>query len=198
MIEVSTWTGTLVAAIAMIACKGNPEPARVPANSAPSKPTPTATMSAPVERNEWVVAKATSTSGKQFAVTYRLAVPAGINPPDYGSCVTVRCPYADRGDGTGFPTSEQLNLRQDFEEGLESSSAILLMSWTGGGAREMVFQVKSSDEFLAAVPVAARKVGLICSSNVEVDRDWSGWRAVAGKGAAHAPSIGRRASAGSD
>jgi len=75
-------------------------------------------------------------SGNRLIINFRSSVPAGMTPSDLGSRVTVRCPYPDRGDGTGFPTNEQLNQRQDFEERLESSSAILLMSKTGDGARE--------------------------------------------------------------
>ncbi len=180
-------TACLVAAIAMIACKGKSEPTQLPANLAPSKPTATETIRAPADRKEWMVAKGISTSGKQIIVNFRSAVPAGIAPSDYGSRVTLRCPYPDRGDGTEFPTTEQLNLRQDFEEGLESSSAILLMSRTGEGARAMMFQVKAADEFLAAVPRAAMKVGLECSSDVEVDRDWSVWREMVENAAAHPP-----------
>ncbi len=113
---------------------------------------------------------------------FRSAVPAGITPSDLGSRVTVRCPYPDRGDGTGFPTKEKLNLRQDFEERLESPSAILLMSKTGDGAREMIFQVKRSDELIGAIPRAAKEVGLECSSEVAADSDWSLWRGTVENG----------------
>ena len=169
-------TAVLVAAIALIACKGKSDPVPAPSKPDPIKPTPTETTGAPAQRKEWSVADVTLMSGRRLIVNFRSAVPAGITPSDLGSRVTVRCPYPDRGDGTGFPTKEQLNQRQDFEERLESSSAILLMSKTGDGAREMIFQVRRSDEFIAVVPRAATKFGFECSSEVAPDGDWSLWR----------------------
>jgi hypothetical protein len=50
------------------------------------------------------------------------------------------------------------------------------MSKTGDGAREMIFQVKLSDELIAVIPRAAKELGLECSSEVAADHDWSLWR----------------------
>lgn len=169
-------TALFVAAVALIACKDKSDPAPAPANVDRTNPTPAETPGAAVEGKEWSVANVTLVSGKQMIVNFRSIQPAGMIPSELGSRVTVRCPYPDRGDGTGFPTKEQLNQRQDFEERLESPSAILLMSKTGEGAREMVFQVKRSDEFIAVLPRAAKEVGLECSTEVAADSDWSLWR----------------------
>ena len=164
-----------VAAIALIACKDKSDPAPA-AKSDRSNPTTTETTGAAVEGKEWSVANITLMSGKRQIVNFRSIAPAGIKRSELGSRVTVRCPYPDRGDGTGFPTKEQLNQRQDFEERLESPSAILLMSKTGDDAREMIFQVKRSDEFIAGVPRAAKEASLECSTEVAADSDWSLWR----------------------
>jgi Family of unknown function (DUF695) len=182
-------TVSLVAAIALIACKGKSDPAPASTKPDPPKPTPTAAPG-----KDWSVAAVTLTSGKRIIVNFRTTVPAGITPSDLGSRVTVRCPYPDRGDGTDFPTKEQLNQRQDLEERLESPSAIRLMSKTGDGARETVFQVKRSDELVAIVPRAAKEAGLECSTEVAADSDWTLWRGTIeelGKQAARLPTIDR-------
>lgn len=78
----------------------------------------------------------------------------------------------------GFPTKELLNQLQQFEIQLESPTAIRLMSRTGEGTREAVFQVKNKGEFTKLVPAKAKNMAAECAVESEDDPTWSLWEST--------------------
>lgn len=125
---------------------------------------------------EWAIAEVMAANGKPLIVNIRTLVPNGAIPSTLATRVAVRCPYPDRGDGAGMPTSDRLPALRELEQRLASASSIRLMSKTGDGVREAIFQVTSGDTFRALITRVAAEVGLDCSIQLAPDPTWSLWR----------------------
>src|SRR4051812_24029041 len=95
---------------------------------------------------DWSVAKVELTSGKVLVVNFRAIEPPGVERSAFRTRVMVRLPYPDRGDG--LPSSEHLARLQGRELELESPTSLRLISKTGEGRREALFQVADQDNFL--------------------------------------------------
>jgi hypothetical protein len=127
------------------------------------------------EPRDWMVAEVELQSGKQLIVSLRTRIPEGVVPATFEHRVSVRCPYPDRGDGSGLPTTEQLHALKSLETAL-GAVAQHVMSKTGDGARESVFQVENAKDFRALVATTARELGVDCTYDVVADPSWQLWR----------------------
>jgi hypothetical protein len=127
---------------------------------------------------EFALAKVTLTSGKTLVVNYRLAAPAKVNRAAFSWRSSVRCQFQDRGDESGLPSVESLRSLQSLEAKLESPGAIRLMTKTGEGARETVYQVKDHQAFEAALPDLAKAAALECTVSTSQDLKWAQWEAA--------------------
>jgi hypothetical protein len=128
-------------------------------------------------QRDWSVAKVTLKSGNVVFVSLRNVAPAGKRA-SFPSRESVRCVFADRGDSTGLPTKEALAQLQALEVQLESKTAIRLMSKTGDGARESVFQATNSVDFKTALEKQATALGLQCTVEAAADTSWALWDAT--------------------
>jgi hypothetical protein len=126
------------------------------------------------EPRDWIVADVELRSGKNLVVSLRTRVPADVTPAIFEHRVSVRCLYPDRGDGSGLPTSEQLQTLKQFEREL-GSVGVHLMSKTGDGARESVFQVANVNDFRALAGKRATELGIQCGYNTATDPTWHLW-----------------------
>lgn len=128
---------------------------------------------------DWAVSKVTLTSGKQVVVNYRVAEPAKVNRAAFSWRTIVHCPFADRGDGQGLPSAEALRPLQVLEAKLTTPGTIRLMSKTGEGARDTVFQVKDRKAFEALVVEQTKALQLECTATTNQDIKWSMWETAA-------------------
>ena len=132
-------------------------------------------VAAPGEPRDWMVAEVELQSGKNLIVSLRTRIPEDVAPATFEHRVSLRCAYPDRGDGSGLPTAERLHALKVLEVEL-GSVAPHLMSKTGEGARESVFQVANADDFRTLVGSRARELGIDCTCDVTTDPTWQLWR----------------------
>jgi hypothetical protein len=126
------------------------------------------------QQRDWSVARVTLKSGNVVFVSLRNVAPA-VKRASFPSRESVRCVFADRGDSTGLPTKEALAQLQTLELQLESKTAIRLMSKTGDGARESVFQATNSADFKTALEKQAVALGVQCTVEAAADTSWAFW-----------------------
>lgn len=157
-----------VLVIVVVACKGKEAPVTTAA-AGPGSATATEDGA-----KQWAVAVADLESGTRMIVNYREHVPAGVTPAGRSQRVNVRCPYAARADG--FPERDVLHALQSLEQQLESAAAIRLLSRTGEGAREAVYQTDNAVTFVATAKGAASRLALTCTTEVADDPTWSQWQ----------------------
>lgn len=158
-----------VLVVVVIACKGK----EAPVTTAPAGSGSTASADDP---KDWAVAMADLVSGGRMLLNFRETVPAGVTPAQRAQRVTMRCPYAARTDG--FPEREVLRTLQSLELRLESQSAIRVMSKTGNGAREAVYQTDNGAAFVAGAKRVATELTLSCTTQIDDDPTWSMWDAT--------------------
>jgi hypothetical protein len=130
---------------------------------------------APREPRDWMTAEVELHSGKRLIVSLRTRIPDGVAPAVFEHRVSVRCPYPDRGDGSGLPTTDQLRALRSLDTEL-GSAALHVMSKTGEGARESIFQVENASEFRALIATRARQLGIDCTHDIATDPTWQLWR----------------------